>query len=414
MHILLNLYPWYLPRRNREWRTHLDLMRLRAFYPEMRFSLDRSIPAALLGNAVWLAQYGCDRLGVSRSLLRRSYCYHAATTLNWLPKSLVHRLKPDVLFSHECMPFNLSFRDLPVVFETGILTEEMARYSRQPFLSPEQAHEHYVLNTRLKYRCVSQATLVNIREPHGADQFRMQFPEVAHKVRTVPPFLDYISSLSYDQAVAKHASPDKIKLLFVGNVARRKGLPALVEAIRRLPPVISSRLDVTIISQFLDGAIDTSGINARIISGGKFGLSEALRSSAAVIKQGPLTVDEVMAHMAESQIFVMPTLTDTFGFVYLEAMANACAVIGPHTQPQTWILDEGRAGMNVNPTSPGALAAAIESLVVNQERRTELAIRGWRRYHATFAASVVAAQYRSLFEEAVELNLSGSRMACSV
>src|ERR1035438_6403316 len=115
MHILLNLYPWFLPRRNRELRTHLDLMGLGAAYPDMTFSLARSIPAAVLGNAVWLAQHALSRLAVGRSLLSRSYAYHAATTLNWLPRSLVRRLKPDILFGHEYLPLNLSSRDLPVV-----------------------------------------------------------------------------------------------------------------------------------------------------------------------------------------------------------------------------------------------------------------------------------------------------------
>jgi glycosyltransferase involved in cell wall biosynthesis len=224
----------------------------------------------------------------------------------------------------------------------------------------------------------------------------------------IPPFFDYISPVPYERAAGKHADAKRIKLLFVGNDARRKGLPTLVAAIRRLPPETLSRLDVTIVSQFLDGAVDTAGINARVISGGRMTPSEALGGAGAVIKQGPLTVDEVMAQMAESHIFVMPTLADTFGFVYLEAMANACAVIGPDTQPQTWILDGGRAGMIVNPSSVPALAHTIESLVVNQALRTEMAVRAWQRYHTTFAAHVVAAQYRRLFEEAIELHRAGN------
>lgn len=410
MHILLNLYPWILPRRNRELRTHLDLRGLTAAYPDMTFSLARSIPAAVLGNAVWLSQYALNRLHIGRSLLSRSYLYHAATTLNWLPRSLVHRLKPDVLFGHEYLPLNLSSHDLPVVYETGVLTEEALRQYR-PFYTPAQVQAHIRLNCRLKRRAISGATLVNIREPSGASQFRSQFPELAHKVRTVPPFLDYISSLPYERVVGKHTTPPKIKLLFVGNDARRKGLPALVEAIRRLPREISSQLEVTIVSQFLDGAVDTGGIDARVISGGRFTPSEALGRASTAIKQGPLTMDQVMEHMAGSHIFVMPSLADTFGFVYLEAMANGCAVIGPNRQPQTWILDDGRSGLIVNPASAEGLADAIASLVGNQELRTRLAIGAWQRYHARFSAPVVAAQYRCLFEEAIELHKSANAVS---
>ncbi len=406
MHILLNLYPWYLPRRNRELRTHLDLMGLSSFYPEMKFSLARSIPAAMLGNAAWLARYGLGRMRLDQGLLQRSYLYHASGLMNWLPRSMIRRMRPDVLFGHEYLPFNITTRDLPVVFETGALTEELRRY--RPFCTPQQICEHIRMNSHLKCRAISQATLVNIREPHGADQFRKQFPELAPKVRSVPPFLDYISSLPYDRIVEKHLSPPKIKLLFVGNDARRKGLPNLVAAIRGLPTGLTSILELTVVSQFLDGAVDTAGINARIVSGGRITLREAVGPTRPVIKQGPWTVNEVMAEMAASHIFVMPTLADTFGFVYIEAMANGCAVIGPDIQPQSWIIDGGRAGMAVDPHSVESVARAIEVLALNRELRTELAIVGLQRFHSTFAAPVVAAQYHDLFVEAVEVHKSGS------
>jgi glycosyltransferase involved in cell wall biosynthesis len=406
MHILLNLYPWYLPRRNRELRTHIDLIGLSAIYPDMKFSLAHSIPAAMLGNAAWLAQYALGRTHLDRGLLQRSYLYHASTLLNWIPRSMIRRLRPDVLFGHEYLPFNITTRDLPIVFETAALTEEMGHY--RPFCTPTQIRDHIRLNTRVKCRAISQATLVNIREPHGADQFRNQFPDLAHKVRTVPPFLQYISSLPSEQVIEKHAAPAKIKLLFVGNDAQRKGLPNLVTAIRGLPRELTSRLQLTVVSQFLDGPVDTAGIDARIISGGRITLGEAVGPTRAVIKQGPWTVNEVMTEMAASHIFVMPTLADTFGFVYLEAMANGCAVIGPDTQPQTWILDGGRAGMTVDPNSAEAVARAIKSLVANRELRTGLATAGLRRFHSTFAAPVVAARYHDLFVEAVEVHNRGS------
>jgi glycosyltransferase involved in cell wall biosynthesis len=403
MHILLNLYPWYLPRRNRELRTHLDLMGLGAIYSDMRFSLARSLPAAMLGNAAWLSHYALGRVGLGRRLLRESYLYHSSTVLNWLPRKFVRELRPDVLFGHEYLPFNISNRELPVVFETGVLTEEILRQYR-PFYTAEQNSAHLSLNTRLKCRAISQATLVNIREPDGAGRFKEQFPGLAHKVRTVPPFLDYISALPHDNVLTKHLAQQKTKLLFVGNDARRKGLPAVVAALRKLPADTLTRLELTIVSQFLDGEVDTVGLPARIISGGKMTASEVFGRTGSTIKQGPLTVEEVLQHMADSHVFVMPTLADTFGFVYVEAMAMGCAVIGPNRAPQDWILGGGSAGSLVNPQSPDELARAIEALVLDRELRTNLASAAWRRYQDVFSAPVVGAQYRALFQEAIQLH----------
>ena len=79
----------------------------------------------MLGNAAWLAKYTLGRMRLDRGVLQRSYLYQASTLLNWLPRSMVRRLRPDVLFGHEYLPFNITTRDLPVVFETAALTEEM-------------------------------------------------------------------------------------------------------------------------------------------------------------------------------------------------------------------------------------------------------------------------------------------------
>ena len=60
--------------------------------------------------------------------------------------------------------------------------------------------------------------------------------------------------------------------------------------------------------------------------------------------------------------------------------------------------------MIVDPNSAESVARAIESLVNNMEQRTKLAAGGLQRFQNTFAAPVVAAQYRALFSEAVELH----------
>jgi len=202
--------------------------------------------------------------------------------------------------------------------------------------------------------------------------------------------------------VSKHHDNGLCRCLFVGNDARRKGLPFLAKAIQELPPEIRSKIQLTVVSQFLDGAVDLSNIAARIITEKKPPrLSLVLDRRSP--KQGAVSLAEVITLMQSSDVFIMPTQADTFGFVFIEALASGCAVVGPRRDPQDWILDYGRSGMLVEPCDPDSIAEAIRSLVENPELRLSLALAGRQRFLTMYYHEVVAQHYRELFEEAIDL-----------
>lgn len=55
---------------------------------------------------------------------------------------------------------------------------------------------------------------------------------------------------------------------------------------------------------------------------------EELRIENSVRFYGFMKNDEVLKHMAQSQIFVMPSINEGFGIVYIEAMSQKCVVVG--------------------------------------------------------------------------------------
>lgn len=97
--------------------------------------------------------------------------------------------------------------------------------------------------------------------------------------------------------------------------------------------------------------------------------------------------------MRAAHVFVMPSRRESFGFVYLEAMAAGCAVIGAPWESQREIFNEGVAGINCQPDA-NAVSEAMHLLIENETRRQDLAIAGHQRYLDRYTPEASALAYR--------------------
>lgn len=69
-----------------------------------------------------------------------------------------------------------------------------------------------------------------------------------------------------------------------------------------------------------------------------------------VIFTGRLPHDEVLAKMRESDVFVLPSVGETFGMVYLEAMASGCITVCTKGDGIDGIIKNGENGFLTQPT----------------------------------------------------------------
>lgn len=97
---------------------------------------------------------------------------------------------------------------------------------------------------------------------------------------------------------------DKIKVLTCANLKKRKNIDKVIEALKGL-----ESFELTVIGD---------GDNRQKL--------EEIDSS--VIFTGRISNADVLAKMRESDIFILPSVGETFGMVYLEAMASGCITIG--------------------------------------------------------------------------------------
>ncbi len=171
------------------------------------------------------------------------------------------------------------------------------------------------------------------------------------------------------------ASRREDTLLFLSRINWKKGLDRLLDALQRVPGVklVIAGNDEEKLTPKLRAQAETLGIAGRVDFRGPVGgtlKEELLRTSTAL---------------------VLPSLSENFGNVVLEAMAAELPVIVTPEVGLASDVAEAGAGI-VSSNAPEPLASAIRNLLGDRERRVAMGKRGRELVMARFNWDRVAAQ----------------------
>jgi glycosyltransferase involved in cell wall biosynthesis len=160
---------------------------------------------------------------------------------------------------------------------------------------------------------------------------------VAAEKRRVVPFGVNLNGFRCERSPYVGGRP--LRILFVGRVSLMKGLPYLLEAVKRLS---SGNIEVRLVGEIAvaENAIAPYRRLCRFL--------------------GPVARSEVLRHYAWADILVLPTLCDSFGLVQLEAMAAGLPVIA--TPNAGNVVRDGVDGFVVPIRDAEAIAEKIEYL----------------------------------------------------
>ena len=257
-----------------------------------------------------------------------------------------------------------------VQFQKELLDEEHAKWGAAPIERDRQL----LASVEEEY---DECDLILVASRFALRSFAAKgFPD--HKLAVAPYGVDPEAF----RPVGK--SDDVFRMLFVGNLSIRKGLPYLLEAVSKL-----------------------RWPNAELaLRGGDTPESRDLLSrykGTIPIVTIPPQPKSMLKHVfSNASVLVLPSIEDGFGLVIGQALACGTPVIASTHTGGPDLIEEGVNGFIVPPGDARALEAALTAAYEDQERLRAMGVearrrveadRGWGRY----GDQVVAAFEQALF-----------------
>lgn len=188
--------------------------------------------------------------------------------------------------------------------------------------------------------------------------------------------------------------PGKPYVLFVGRITRQKGIIHLVHAIKYLKPGVQVVLCA--------GAPDTEEIGREMAQQ----VEQARRESSTPIVWVAQIVprDDLVPLYTDAVLFVCPSVYEPFGIINLEAMACGTPVVAAAVGGIKEVVVQEETGLLVHFVARGKtdfepkdaeqfardLAAAVNSLLGDPERRAKMGARSRARVENYFSWSSIA------------------------
>ncbi len=116
---------------------------------------------------------------------------------------------------------------------------------------------------------------------------------------------------------------------------------------------------------------------------------------------GALPRAQVLGVMADSDVFVLPSFSESCPYTLLEAMWSNLPVIASRVGDVPEVLADGEVGFLVEPGRPLELAQCLRSLLLDVHLRATLGSRGRSRVEQAFSAERMAARTAQAFEEII-------------
>ena len=109
--------------------------------------------------------------------------------------------------------------------------------------------------------------------------------------------------------------------------------------------------------------------------------------------------EDVPQLLQQCHIVCLPSYREGFGKVLIEAGAAQRAVVTTNVPGCRESIENGSNGLLVEPRDPVALAAALITLIDNEEMRTAMAAEGRHRVETQFSSDIINAQTLAVYEQ---------------
>lgn len=196
----------------------------------------------------------------------------------------------------------------------------------------------------------------------------------------IPQLLDTV-------AKRKKVSSNDVQVLFLSNLMLAKGVFVLLDALE-----ILKKRQLAFHCTFIGGESDISEelFQAKVM---ELGLSDYVQYAGK--KYG----EEKHNAFSSADIFVLPTLNETFGLVNLEAMQYSLPVISTLEGGIPDVVKDGETGFLVDKNDRQDLADKLEMLIKNPELRIQMGQLGRKHYEEYFTLEIFEQRFLEIINK---------------
>lgn len=147
----------------------------------------------------------------------------------------------------------------------------------------------------------------------------------------------------------KLSNNQNVKFLYVGALSKRKNLSSSIEALKKL---IYEGYDVefNVIGKKIDQSV-----------------FEEIRKTSFINYESPKEKEKLKSIYRENDIFIMPSLTESFGLVYAEALSQGLPIIYSEGQGFDEQFENGFVGYKVKSKSSKEISIAVKKILNNYD-----------------------------------------------
>jgi len=233
--------------------------------------------------------------------------------------------------------------------------------------------------------CIDQSDAVTAVSASLRDDTKRQMP-VKSDIAVIPNFLDCsFHRRTADPALRARSCPPGEKLVIhISNLRPVKQVDAVVRVFARIRERVKARLLI-------------------VGEGPELGRAEQLINELGVAAHVELTGEEqdVTGLLSISDLFLLPSLQESFGLSALEAMACGVPVVASNVGGLPEVVIEGVTGFLHPPAEVEQMAESGIRILSDPALHARLAAEGVRLATERFSASLIVPMYEVLYERAL-------------
>ncbi len=288
-----------------------------------------------------------------------------------LKQLLEEGVKIDIIHAHVSYPAGYIAYKLSIEFQIPyIITEHMSPFPFDVYLKgskPTKELSAAIQNAK-RVLAVSESQKKDIEE-YGFDN-----------ISVIPNFIN-----EDDYSPLEHKSNREVRFLTVGGLSHQKGIDILLQAIFEIKSEIkNAHFDI-----IGDGIDREKYIN----------LSNALGIQNLLTFRGSIERRNIIYEFDKCDVFVLPSRHESFGIVYIEAMAMGKPLLGTKCGGPEMIINHNN-GLLIEKDNVMELSQALKYMYMNYTKFSKENIR--EEFLNKFSKKINVLKYKELYKEVIQ------------